>query len=101
VKQRLEFLEANLPRSGDLALAPEQVERLAGRVEIEGESLVDPAVLVMGDQFIETLDIRFQSPPPPAPGAPRRPRACYAPLRGLSSEGASGEMPASVGGADC
>lgn len=84
VEQRLELLESDFPRSGDLSLTPDEMERLAGRIEIEGEPLVDAPVLVMRDQFVGMLDVRFQRPPPAAPSAGQLPGVCYVPLSGLS-----------------
>jgi hypothetical protein len=55
VEERLEIVQADLLRGGDLPLAQDDVEGVARRIEVAREPLGNLAVLEMGDQLAGLL----------------------------------------------
>lgn len=55
MEERLEIVQADLLRGGDLPLAQDDVEGVARRIEVAREPLGNLAVLEMGDQLAGPL----------------------------------------------
>lgn len=59
MEQRLQIVESDLLRGSDLPVTPDDVERIASRVEIAREPLRDLAVLEMRDQLPRLSGVRL------------------------------------------